>query len=58
MKKRMKKLVLSKETVRGLSSLEWGEVVGGGYTDAGATATNTLTCPFTCQCERYKPPTT
>ena len=57
MKKKMKKLVLSKETLRGLSTLEWGEVAGGGYTDAGSAA-NTLTCPFSCQCERYKPPTT
>ena len=57
MKKRVKKLVLSKETLRGLATFELGEVAGGvGYTDAGGTM-NTLACPFTCQCERYKPPT-
>ena len=56
MKKRVMKLVLAKETIRSLSTLEWGEVAGGGYTDAAGT-NNTLTCPFTCQCERYKPPT-
>lgn len=59
MKKRMRKLALAKETVRGLSTLEWGEVAGGTiYTDAGGTNTcNTLTCPGTCRCDRYKPPT-
>ncbi|HEX6898300.1 MAG TPA: hypothetical protein VF789_01245 [Thermoanaerobaculia bacterium] len=56
MKKQAKKLKLAKETLRGLSALEWGEVAGGGYTDTGTH--NTVTCPFTCRCELYKPPTT
>ena len=47
MKKAVKKLTLSRESIRRLSGNDLGEALGAGHTALGGTC-NEDTCPFSC----------
>ena len=53
MKKKAKKLVLSKETVRGLGNMTLDKVVGGATEYCGNNGSNVTACTYYNSCQIY-----